>query len=344
MMKIYELNPHIKPKVESRASAGIKKDSFKDILNSTIGSDTLKDYTVKRVPTLIGHYDLYIKKGEEISHIGNINPSYYGLKLYMEDQLLSAPGGDDYYFEADRVEMEDTDQKTFGKRIWKDLADAYLNFKNLFKDLIQGAEFYWKGRDGNIHRSRRRGLLASIKDFFKDLGDGISFGIFSFKKIKGIWDRIVYPFRRLKRALFYDLFQGVSNSIVHITKDLVLGIWNLLEVVPDSTIGSLGREASKAIGRAFDMGQVFIQYVMDVIPFGDGWIRVHSSDIKRGKLPIFHNLSLPEHFSIDKRWRYIRNTRFRKAIETVGSLLSDLGAFMFIGRLKLPSNESKKDH
>jgi len=40
-------------------------------------------------------------------------------------------------------------------------------------------------------------------------------------------------------------------------------------------------------------------------------------------LPVYYNLKTSEHNIDDPRWATVRNTQFRKTIESVGSLLSD---------------------
>jgi hypothetical protein len=48
---------------------------------------------------------------------------------------------------------------------------------------------------------------------------------------------------------------------------------------------------------------------------------------------------MPEHYTGDVRWRYVRNTPFRKTIETIGSLLADIVAVKIIGDAEGTSEE-----
>ena len=121
-------------------------------------------------------------------------------------------------------------------------------------------------------------------------------------------------------------------------EDLVLAGWNLLESIPDATIGNF--QAGKRLTTSvFDNGQVVIDYLTDIIPFGDAWHRVHTPDLKKFKPPILHNLSMPEYNSGDERWRYVRNTPFRKTIETMGSLLTDVLTLKIFGQINLFSEK-----
>ncbi|MBW1862706.1 MAG: hypothetical protein JRJ02_10085 [Deltaproteobacteria bacterium] len=50
-------------------------------------------------------------------------------------------------------------------------------------------------------------------------------------------------------------------------------------------------------------------------------------------------MNMPEHFKEDIRWRYVRNTPFRKTIETIGSLLSYIIPIKIFGDVKLFGEE-----
>ena len=88
-------------------------------------------------------------------------------------------------------------------------------------------------------------------------------------------------------------------------------------------------------------GQVALDYLTDILPFGDAWVRVHSLNLKEGKAPGLYNIGREEHTTDDERWRYVRNTPFRKTIETVGSLLLDVLSLKVLGRTDLFSEERK---
>jgi len=115
-------------------------------------------------------------------------------------------------------------------------------------------------------------------------------------------------------------------------------------VVPDATIGNF-HEGAKLTTTIFDNGQVVIDYLTDIVPTGEAWIRVHSpnfDDLDDAKAPIVYNIQLPERFNEDTRWKYVRNTPFRKSIETIGALLADAAAIRILGDTSF-SSEGRKD-
>ena len=84
----------------------------------------------------------------------------------------------------------------------------------------------------------------------------------------------------------------------------------------------------------FDNGQVAIDYLTDILPTGEAWLRVHSpnfDNLNDSKAPIIYNIEMPDHNMKDIRWRYVRNTPFRKTIKTISSLLADVVAIELIG-------------
>lgn len=274
------------------------------------------------------------------------NPTNNGHKLsalqkYKDDQLLSNPGGDHYYLEQNKVVSEPKDQESFWGRVGKDLSDAFSNFKNFFHDLFFGAKIRYRDENNQIQEGRKRGLVGSVIDFFKDLGSALSFGAWrpdGEKEPQGFMKRVGFFFSKMKEAVFGDLIQGAGGSIIHMGEDLLFTGWNLAEAIPDATIGNF-KTGKKITTEVFDNGQVALDYVTDILPTGDAWVRVHSPNLKELKLPILHNIRMPEHQTEDDRWRYVRNTPFRKAIETVGSLLVDALAIMFLGQTKFFSDE-----
>jgi hypothetical protein len=66
-----------------------------------------------------------------------------------------------------------------------------------------------------------------------------------------------------------------------------------------------------------------MDFITDVIPGGDASMRTRSFKLAKGLkgLPIIHNLTTPEEEQDSKDWRYVRNTSFRKVIETIPSLI-----------------------
>ncbi len=263
------------------------------------------------------------------------------LEKYKDDQLLSNPGGDHYYLSEKKVVPEPGDQRSFAGRLGKDISDAFDNIKNFFGNLLFGSKVYYRDKNNEIQEARQRGLVGSVVDFFKDLGSALSFGKWrpdGEEEPVGFGKRCGFFFSKMKEALFGDLIQGVSGSVVHMGEDLLFAGWNLAETVPDATIGNFetGRKITTAV---FDYGQVAMDYLTDIIPSGDAWVRVHSMKLKDLKLPVLNNIDTPEHNDEDSRWKYVRNTPFRKAIETVGSLVSDVLTLNIFGQLKFSSEK-----
>jgi len=65
------------------------------------------------------------------------------------------------------------------------------------------------------------------------------------------------------------------------------------------------------------------QGIADLLPCGNAWLRVYAIG-SRGDIepPVYFNLMTSEQGITDSRWATIRNTPFRKTIETIGSFLS----------------------
>jgi len=263
---------------------------------------------------------------------------------YKDDQLLSNPGGDNYYLEQNKVVSNPKDQESFLGRVVKDISDALSNIKNFFQNLLFGSKRLYRDKNNQIQEVRQRGIVGSVMDFFSDVGSALSFGMWrpdGEKEPEGFVKRVGFFFSKMKEAIFGDLIQGVAGSVINIGEDIALAGWNLLEVIPDATIGNFesGRKLTTAI---FDNGQVAIDYLTDILPGGEAWSRVHAADFTNPgelKLPVVNNLNMPEHYSGDVRWRYVRNTPFRKAIETIGTLLFDLISLRFMSDIKFLSEE-----
>ena len=265
---------------------------------------------------------------------------------YRDDQLLSNPGGDNYYLDEKRVETRPQDQESLWGRVKKDLSDAAANVKNFFKDLLFGSEAYYRDEQGRIQETQRRGVLGSIWDFFKDLGSAFTFGAGSTpegeKAPQGFTERAWHFVSKIKKAFLGDLLQGVPGAVMHMGEDLILAGWNLVEVVPDATIGNFeaGRKATTTL---FDNGQVVIDYLTDILPTQEAWLRVHAYHLKDGKLPVYYNLSMPENYTGDARWSSVRNTPFRKGIETAGALLGDIFTLKFLDEISASSESPGED-
>jgi len=282
----------------------------------------------------------------------SLQSTAYGEELsdwqkYKDDQLLSNPGGDHYDFRNNVVVPQPKEPESFWDRIGKDIRDSLDNLKNCFDNLFLGAKTLYRDENNRIQEATHQGLLGSVGEFFKDMGSALSFGAWrpdGETEPVGSADRITFFFSKMKEAIFGDIVQGVGGSAVRSGESLVLAGWNLLEVIPDATIGNF-EAGAKLITTIFDNGQVAIDYLTDIIPTGEAWIRVHSpnfDDLNDAKAPVLYNIQLPERYSDDVRWKYIRNTPFRKTIETIGSLLADVATVKVLGDTSF-SSEGRKD-
>ncbi|MCR4290132.1 MAG: hypothetical protein NUV86_07725 [Candidatus Scalindua sp.] len=248
-------------------------------------------------------------------------------KTYKEDQLMSNPGGDNFFLsKTGEVIDNNYDHSRITKRVGKDLSDAGNNILNAVKDLGIGAKIKYVDKHGNIQDGRKVGLAGTVVNFFKDVASGLSFGLYSPEgevKPQGGAGRVKHLFKKIfKDALVGDIVKGVPKSVIHIGEDIMFAGLNAVEAVPDATIGNFkaGRKITTAV---FDNTQVVMDFVTDVIPGGDASIRTRSFELAKGLkgLPIINNLTTPEGNQDEKEWRYVRNTSFRKVIETIPSLM-----------------------
>ena len=268
-------------------------------------------------------------------------PALSDLGKYVDDQLLNNPGGDRYDLDAKEVAPEGSHSST--ERVGKDVKDVFSNAKNFFADMFFGAKFCYRDENNQIQEARKKGLIGSVVDFFKDLGSAFSFGAWrpdGDPEPKGVGGHLKYAGSKLFKAFSTDLLQNVPASINHMVEDVAHTGLNLLETIPDATIGNLDA-GEKAVTKGFDGAQVLINYVSDIAPGGEAWQRVHALSFKEMKPPILNNLSKPESGTEDSRWRYIRNTSFRKGVETVGAILADVLTFGFVRWI---SSSSEKTH
>ena len=266
---------------------------------------------------------------------------------YKDDQLLSNPGGDHYDLENRIVDAAPKSNASFWDRIGKDFSDVLGNMTNFVGNLFFGTDTYYRDENNQIRMGREKGVLGSIVDFFEDLGSAFSFGFWrpdGEKEPQGLLGRAGFFLSKMKEAVFGDLIQGVSGSAVRSGENIVLAGWNLVEVVPDATLGNW-EEGRKLTTTVFDNGQVAIDYLTDIIPAGEAWLRVHAfnlDDFEDPKAPVLYNIQLPERFEGDARWSRVRNTPFRKTIETIGSLLADIFAVKLISDMNWSSE--RKQH
>lgn len=256
------------------------------------------------------------------------------MRMYVEDQLLAHPGGDSFDLDAPDPRGSASSEVSFPERIRKDLGDALANAVNFVRDLFGGSSYKYVDECDQVRTAHRTGVLGTVVEFFKDLVSGLSLGYFRPEgepEPQGILERLAFAGKKiLGEAILDDLVYGVPSTAIHLVDDAALAAWNLLEVVPDATIGNLpgGQEV---ITRIFDNGQVAIDYITDCLPGGEAWMRVHGYRVDGEGFvpPILYNLKLPERHGEDSRWATVRNTPFRKTMETVGSLLADLALARF---------------
>ncbi len=255
------------------------------------------------------------------------------IKRYKEDQLLANPGGDHYHTDrAENVIAKPNGPAGFVERIGKDLKDAGRNFLNLAKNFLSGAEYKYRDARGTLQTGRHQGLIGTLGKFFQNLASGLSFGAYvpeGETAPEGLWDRAKYSFKKIfGEALLNNLIAGVPRAVGHMVKDGALGVLNLIEVIPDATIGNLP-EGEKLVTETFDNAQVALSYAMDILPYGDAWVRVHSPGSADGGLgvPILYNLNSPAKGLKDSNWARVSNTPFRKFIETAGSVVTSALTF-----------------
>lgn len=270
------------------------------------------------------------------------------IAMYKEDQLLAHPGGD-YYFLSRTTNIHDPsfDQSNFVNRVGKDLEDTGENLLNIAKNLALGAEFKYVAENGDIKAGQRVGLLGTLNNFVEDVFSGLSFGAYvpdGEREPEGVGASFGHFFKKIfYDAPIKDLLIGIPHAAVNIVKDTALASLNLLEVIPDATIGNF-EWGQKATTTVFDNGQVVIDYLTDVLPGGDAWLRVHAAG-PRGDIgsPVYFNLMTSEQGITDSRWASVRNTHFRKTIETVGSLLSDAAVVAIATHTYSPSSDQRHD-
>ena len=262
-----------------------------------------------------------------------------GFQKYRDDQLLRNPGGRNYYLDEKKV-VENSAGLSVKNIIGKDFSDAFRNIKRFFGNMFLGTPILYRDETNEIRQGQQRGLLGTISDFCTDLLSALSFGAWHSKSTEaphGFKDRLLYSVSKLKDAIFGDVLTGVPSSVNHMGQNLILSGWHLAEVLPDTASWNF-EPARKLTTTIFDNGHVAIEYLTDIIPSGDAWLRVHASNWSELKPPVLYNLKAPENFKGDLRWAHVRNTPFRKTIETIGSLLTDALAIALIKQTGSSSN------
>jgi hypothetical protein len=262
-----------------------------------------------------------------------------GAQKYKDDQLLRNPGGRSYYLDEKKV-VEPSHREPIWGLVRKDFSGVLGNIRNFCGNMFMGTTALHRNEKNEIQQGHQNGLLRTIGNFFQDLGSALSFGTWhpdSAQAPHGLKNRLLYSVSRLKDAFMGDILTGVPSSVNHMAKNLILSGWHLAEVLPDAAIGNF-EPGQKLTTSIFDNGHVAIEYLTDVIPSGDAWLRVHASSLKELKPPVLYNLKMPEFNKGDIRWENMRNTPFRKAIESIGALLADGLAIALIGQTGCSSN------
>lgn len=262
-----------------------------------------------------------------------------GFQLYKDDQLLRNPGGRNYDLDKKPVDGNPNKKSVFSL-LQKDISDVFGNIRNFFGNMFLGTTILYRNEQNQIQEGHQRGLLRTVGDFFKDLGSALTFGAWdpdSAEAPKGFKNRLLYSASKLKDAVLGDIVEGVPLSVNHMCKNLILSGWHLVEVLPDAATGGF-EQGQKLTTTIFDNGHVALEYLTDVIPSGDAWLRVHASNLKELQFPILYNLKMPQHYSGDTRWEYVRNTPYRKTIETIGALLTDALTIGLLGQTGCSSN------
>ncbi len=255
------------------------------------------------------------------------------LKRYKEDQLLSKPGGDYFYLDKDTSIIDyHADQSEFVPRVGKDLKDAADNAVNILKDIGMGATMKYVDKDDRIKEAKKVGFVGTLVNFFKDVASGVTLGKYAPNGEKPPDTALGATKHFFKKvfvdALLKDVIIGIPRSAVHIGEDTAFAAINLAETIPDATIGNF-KTGQKITTEVFDDAQVLVDFVTDVIPTGEASSRTRAFSFKKGLkgLPLVHNLTEPEknaeseNDKKDENWKYVRNTPFRKAIESVASLI-----------------------
>jgi len=252
------------------------------------------------------------------------------LQVYKNEQLRAHPGGDYINLKADDSCPEQAQQLGVLENIAKDIKDALGNVGNFFRDLLSGSEYRYVDDQGQVQTGKRKGFLGNLVSFFQDVASGLSFGLYRQNgdfEPHGIVEHAQFVYKKLVDEAFVDdVILGVPSSAINLLDDGALALWNFLEVVPDATLGTIPA-ARRLSTTVFDNGQVIIDYITDCLPTSEAWMRVHAYQFENGRLasPVLFNFTLPERYSGDSRWSAVRNTPLRKTIETIGSLMADMG-------------------
>ncbi len=254
------------------------------------------------------------------------------VQLYKQDQLFNIPGGDFYFLKPDGS-MEynpNYDHSNFEDRVGKDLEDAVANVQCAMDNIGEGAKYTYVDAEGKMQTAQKTGLFKTLKNFVQNVVDGLNGGKENQENApEGTLQKIGYAGKKIFiDGLVKNIILGVPQAMLNIGENLFAATINAMEAVPDATIGTteIGRKLTTTV---FDNAQVSLSYITDVMPTGEAWLRVHAAGSKDDgfKLPYLYNLKTPQQGLEDMRWAHVRNTPFRKVIETVGCIFSDILTF-----------------
>ena len=238
------------------------------------------------------------------------------ISKYKEDQLLSNPGGDNFFLERQKQVIDkEFDHTTFSKRVGKDLFDSFSNLKNLVKDLGNGSEVKYFDKHGIIRSHKKVGFLKTVSNFAKNMASGLSFGTYTPNNEEppsGVAGKLKHFFKKVfVQSIGKDFFVGVPQSVINVGEDALFAGLNLIEIIPDATIGhtKLGR---KVITQLFDNTQVGLDFATDIMPGGEASTRMKLSILKK-----FKDAISPLKWKKTGSQKYVRNTTFRNVIETL---------------------------
>ncbi len=238
------------------------------------------------------------------------------IKEYKEDQLLSNPGGDNFFLNRKTNVIDNNfDQTKFSNRVGKDLYDSVSNLKNMVKDMGFGSELKYFDSNGNIKTKKKTGFLGTITNLAKDVASGITLGAYTPANEEapvGAMGKVKHLFKKVfVDAIGKDMFVGVPQSVINVGEDALFAGLNLVEAIPDATIGNTkgGRELTT---RVFDNVQVAMDFATDIMPGGEASTRMKLLVAEKIK-----DLKNGENEPQGVRKQYVRNSKFRKAIETL---------------------------
>jgi len=267
---------------------------------------------------------------------------------YVEDQMLS---------ERNVPESIYNTKKGIGNRLGNDFKDAGRNLENLFGDIFFGAKKNYVVEDGSVKTTKKsKGVLGSVFDGIKNIVYEGPKNIVKGEVGTGLknmfWDGTIGMVGNTLQAGGNIIDDGVGfavNGVIEPTFDLTIGnLHSNLSSVPSDALQTIvdfstdiipGNEAWMRVHDPLEMVKDSPSEESEIKKVGEkvensnsekSENKKHENPIEeRYKLnltwPIVNNWKTPE-FAIegDNLRNTVRNTKFRKIIETSGSLAADL--------------------